>query len=256
LILLFVLHTVLNVIKIKQNKMNKYVGYYRVSTEEQGKSGLGLESQRESVRSFALKNGTLVGEFQDIESGSKNFRNGLNKAIHACIDAGAILVVKNMSRISRGGFKVMVELEEAGIEFVESTSPYDPQMVKEIKFSIAKDERMKISERTKSALTVIKNKIARGEKHISKAGNEVISLGNPDNLTYSAVQKSVEVRSRLAYEDPNNSRAGAFIIALKGNGCSFYSISSKLNESGFKTSRGNDFTQVQVKRLYNRYYDR
>lgn len=232
---------------------NKYVAYYRVSTIQQGQSGLGLEAQRESVLNFIRGNGELISEYKDIESGTSNDREGITRAIEDCKRHGAILVVKEMSRISRGGFKIMVELEEAGITFIESTAPFDPAMVKGIKFVLAKEEREKISDRTTSALKQIKRKISEDGYYVSKAGNKITSLGSPSNLSPKARRKSTIVRKRKAQENPENIRAGAFIVSLYKNGESFYSITKKLNTFGFKTSRGNNFSEVQVKRLYERY---
>lgn len=229
-----------------------YVAYYRVSTEEQGNSGLGLKAQATSVLSFVSQNGKLVGEFQDIESGASESRKGMVEAIEACKRNNATLVVKEMSRISRGGFKYRQILEDANIDFIECSSPHDPEFVKDIKFSLAKDERKKIRQRTKDALGEIKLKLERGEVHISKAGNIVTSLGNPENLSDSARTVSIEVRRKKALEDENNVRAGAFIVALSNNN-NFKQITEKLNQAGFKTSRGNQFSEVQTKRLYNRY---
>lgn len=232
---------------------NLYIAYYRVSTEEQGQSGLGLSAQQTSVRSFAESNGELVGEFTEVESGKKNERKELDLAIQACTKLGATLVVKYLSRISRGGHQVMSKLERLKVNYVESTAPYDNQLLKEFKFSMAKDELLKISERTSSALQEIKSKIERGETHVSKAGNIVKSLGSPQNLTPEAIKKASQARREIALHNSDNKRAGAFIVALKKNGMSFYAITQQLNNNGFKTSRGNDFSEVQTKRLYNRY---
>ena len=232
---------------------NLYIAYYRVSTKEQGQSGLGLKAQQTSVRSFADSNGELVGEFTEVESGSKNDRKELDLAIQACKKIGATLVVKYLSRISRGGHQVMSRLEKLQVPYIESTSPYDSQLVKEFKFSMAKEELLKISERTSTALQEIKKKIENGVPHISKAGNIVKSLGSPQNLTREAIDKASESRRLIALRNDNNKRAGAFIIALAIANTSFYAITKQLNANGFKTSRGNDFSEVQTKRLYNRY---
>ena len=230
-----------------------YIGYYRVSTEEQSNSGLGLSSQQSSVRSFVSNGGKLIGEFTEIESGSKNDRVELNKAIAACSQMGATLIVKYLSRISRGGYKVMVKLQDLGVNYIESTAPYDNQLMKEFKFSMAKEELEKISERTSSALQEIKKKIARGEVHISKAGNIVKSLGSPQNLTKGAIKKASAARVAIAVNNEENKRATSLIVALKKAGLSFYAITNQLNETGFKTSRGNNFSEVQTKRLFERY---
>ena len=230
-----------------------FIAYYRVSTEEQGSSGLGLEAQKRDVVSFINNNGQLIAEFQDIESGASEEREGMLEAIKACELHKATLVVKEISRISRGGYKYRQMLEKSNVEFIESSSPHDPEVVKDIKFSLAKDERKKISKRSKDALSVIKDKIARGEVHVSKSGNVVTSLGSPDNLTEGARQKSIQVRKQKALKNPANVRAGAFIVALKNAGNNFKQITTSLNDSGFKTSRGNNFSEVQTKRLYERY---
>ena len=231
----------------------QYIAYYRVSTEEQGHSGLGLKAQQSSVRSFAESNGELVGEFIEIQSGAKNDRYELNSAIQACVKLNATLVVKDLSRISRGGYKVMVKLQECGVNFIESTAPYDNQLMKEFKFSMAKDELEKISERTSAALQEIKKKITKGEVHTSKSGNVITHLGTPKNLTKEAIEKASVARKAKAATNVNNRRATSMIVALNKAGLSFYAITAQLNESGFKTSRGNDFSEVQTKRLFERY---
>lgn len=230
----------------------KYVAYYRVSTEEQGNSGLGLKAQATSVLHYIAQAGELVGEYQDIESGASESRKGMVAAIEACKKNNATLVVKEMSRISRGGFKYRQILEDAKIDFIECSSPHDPEFVKDIKFSLAKDERKKIRQRTKDALNEIKLKVNRGETHISKSGKIVLALGKPENLTDLARENSIKSRKEKALTDENNVRAGAFIVALSGNN-NFKQITQKLNQAGFKTSRGNQFSEVQTKRLYNRY---
>lgn len=230
-----------------------YIAYYRVSTEEQGKTGLGLAAQKKAVTSFVNENGILVGEFEDIESGTSETRQGMMEAIEACKQYNAVLVVKEMSRISRGGYLFRDMLDRSNVDFIECDSPHDPEVVKDIKFSLAKEERKKISRRTKDALGEIKGKIARGEVHISKAGNMITGLGSPQNLTDEARRKSASVRSKKALENPNNVKAGAYILALRNAGKTLKVIAEELNKAGFKTARGNEFKQMQVKRLLERY---
>lgn len=232
--------------------MNKYVAYYRVSTEEQGDSKLGLMAQMRAVTGFILENGELVGQYQDIESGASEVRKGMQEAILKAKEEGATIVVKEISRISRGGYKYRQMMDEYAIDFIECDSPHDPEVVKDIKFSLAKEERKKIRRRVTEALGEIKYKLANGEQHISKAGNVVTSLGKPENLSDKSREKSIEVRKRKALENPNNVKAGAFIVALAGTH-NFKQITQKLNQAGFRTSRGNEFSQVQTKRLYERY---
>lgn len=229
----------------------KYIGYYRVSTQEQGQSGLGLEAQQSSVRSFCQGSGELIGEFTDIESGKNDNRANLQAAISACVKTGATLVVKNLSRISRGGFRIMLQLEEAGVKYIESSSPHDNQLIKEIKFALAKEEREKISERTSAALESIKSKLENGLVHISKAGNVVTSLGNPENLTDEARSKGREAYAKKAYD--KSLKAGSYAVALAESGKNGAEITKLLNEAGFTTARGKEFSRTQTHRLLKRY---
>lgn len=230
----------------------KYIGYYRVSTKEQGVSGLGLESQREAVNTYVSSvGGEMLGEYTEIESGKKKDRSILLEAIHKAASENAILVVKKLDRLSRGGLHIMVELENLGVRFIESDAPHDNELMREIKLSFARDEARAISNRTKSALGVIKKKVAAGDQHISKSGNVVTGLGKPENLTRKAIDRSIAVRSKKAKDNPDNRKAIALIKPLRDSGQSYYVIRQKLNDAGFKTSRGNSFSEVQVKRLYN-----
>ena len=79
----------------------KYVGYYRVSTKQQGKSGLGLESQQNAVREHSDKHGTLIGEYQEIVSGKSRTHSVLDEAIRHAKKEKATLLVKRLDRFSR-----------------------------------------------------------------------------------------------------------------------------------------------------------
>ena len=80
----------------------KFVAYFRVSTDRQGKSGLGLEAQRETVMNYLNGgNWSLVGEFTEIESGKRSDRPELEKALAACKKQKAKLVIAKLDRLSR-----------------------------------------------------------------------------------------------------------------------------------------------------------
>lgn len=213
-----------------------YVAYYRVSTKEQGLTGLGLDSQRESVRHFVDNvNGNLINELMEVASAKADNRINLNKAIRECQTHKAILVVKKLDRLSRGGFKIAVRLEELGIQYIESDSPNDNELLKNLKLAIAKDERQKISERTKAALTVLKNK--------------GVKLGSPQNLTNAGRVKGAKAMQLKKELNENNRRAKAYASKLKENGLSLRGIADNLNANGFQTARGNTFNPIQVSRL-------
>ncbi len=226
-----------------------YVGYYRVSTEQQGQSGLGLQSQKDSVLGYINNNGELRGEFSDVESGANNERAGLKMAIMACVSNNATLVVKELSRITRSGYKVIADLEDLGVEYIESTSPFDSQLLKEIKLSLAKEERAKIAQRTKDALQVIKNEIKKNGCHISKTGAKITTLGNIGFLSDKGRAKSIVTRKLKAKSNPNTIKAKILTQQMLSNNASFYQITKILNDNGFKTPRGCNFSITQVKRL-------
>ncbi len=102
----------------------KFVAYFRVSTGKQGKSGLGLEAQRQAVLQF-LAGGqwSLVGEFTEIESGKRNERPELEKALAACKRHKAKLVIAKLDRLSRN-LAFIATLMDSGVEFIAVDNPH------------------------------------------------------------------------------------------------------------------------------------
>src|SRR6516165_10069055 len=144
----------------------KFVAYFRVSTDRQGKSGLGLEAQRETVMNY-LNGGrwTLVGEFTEVESGKRADRPELEKALAACKKQKAKLVIAKLDRLSRN-LAFIATLMESGVEFVAVDNPHANKLTIHILAAVYQHEREMISERTKAALAAAKK---RGQR-----------LGNPD----------------------------------------------------------------------------
>src|SRR6185312_10541433 len=102
----------------------KFVAYYRVSTDRQGKSGLGLEAQRKAVSDFF--NGgdwQLLGDFTEIETGNRNGRPQLEAAVALCRRRKAKLVIAKLDRLSRN-LAFIAALMESGVEFVAADNPH------------------------------------------------------------------------------------------------------------------------------------
>jgi DNA invertase Pin-like site-specific DNA recombinase len=230
----------------------RYIGYYRVSTVKQGKSGLGLEAQKQSVKRFIGSGNELVDNYQDIETGKNSDRPQLLAAIQKCKETDSILLIAKLDRLSRNA-KFIFTLRDSNVRFVCVDMPDANNLTIGLMAVIAQDEVERISSRVKSALDVIKDKLERGEQHISKAGNVVTRLGSPRSISDEARKKGFIKRQRNAKNNPESMKAGAFIVSLKEGGESFYSITKKLNQSGFKAPRGGEFSQAQTKRLYERY---
>jgi Resolvase, N terminal domain len=138
-----------------------FVAYYRVSTERQGRSGLGLEAQQEAVRSY-LNGGRwrLDAEVIEIESGKRSDRPKLAEALRLCRLHGAKLIIARLDRLARNVAFVSA-LMESGVDFVAVDFPQANRLTVHILAAVAEHEAKAISERTKAALAAAK---ARGKK--------------------------------------------------------------------------------------------
>jgi DNA invertase Pin-like site-specific DNA recombinase len=135
-----------------------FVAYYRVSTERQGASGLGLEAQRAAVARFA-GSASLLAEFTEVESGKRHTsRPQLLAAIELCQQQKATLVIAKLDRLARNAHFI-AGLLEAGVEFVAADMPQANRLTIHVLAAIAEHEREAISQRTRSALQAAK---ARG----------------------------------------------------------------------------------------------
>jgi DNA invertase Pin-like site-specific DNA recombinase len=216
-------------------KEQSFVAYYRVSTQRQGQSGLGLDAQRNSVLSF-IGDRPLIGEFKDIESGKNDYRPELLKAIEKTKETNSILVIAKLDRLSRN-LNFITLLQSEKVKFICCDLPDANELTIHIFGALAEWERKRISDRTKEAL-----------KQLKKRGTK---LGTPENLTQLAREKGslkMQEKSRL---NPNNIKAKKIIQLLNGNGMTLRAIAKELNESGFKTSTNSNFQPEQVRRLLN-----
>lgn len=217
--------------------MEKYIAYYRVSTQKQGVSGLGIEAQKSSVSRFISHNSILLQEFTDIESGKRNDRPNLLLAIDICKKENAILLIAKLDRLSRNAAFIFT-LRDTQVKFKCVDMPDANSVTIGIMAVLAQEERERTSQRTKDALAELK-----------KQG---VKLGSPQNLDSNAQIKGMKIRQENALKDDNNRKATALITALRNDNKSFYAITKQLNNCGFKTRRGNTFTQLQVKILFER----
>lgn len=132
--------------------MKSFVLYRRVSTNRQGQSGLGLESQDETVRRYVTnQKGTVVGEFVEVESGKNNDRPQLTEALSECRRLKATLVVAKLDRLSRNA-EFLLRLQNGNVDFVCCDCPNVDRFTVGILALVAQRERELISERTRSAL--------------------------------------------------------------------------------------------------------
>ncbi|RUW57013.1 recombinase family protein [Mesorhizobium sp. M8A.F.Ca.ET.021.01.1.1] len=152
----------------------KYVGYYRVSTKKQSRSGLGLEAQQQMVRQFAATHGALVAEFVDVESGRNDERSELAKAMIASKKAGASLLIARLDRFSRR-VSFIATMMERGVQLVVAEMPHATDFQLHIFAALAQEERRLISERTKAALAQAKRRgtvLGRNGKVLAEANRQ------------------------------------------------------------------------------------
>jgi DNA invertase Pin-like site-specific DNA recombinase len=217
----------------------KYVAYYRVSTQKQGKSGLGLDAQRKMVNDFvATYGGEIVDEFTEIESGKNDDRPELGKAIKRAALVGGRILVGKLDRLSRD-LHFITSLQKNRVDFVVSDMPNCDSFTIHIYGSLAQRERELISARTKAGLAAAK---ARGVK-----------LGT-DNLKPELVReasaKGVQIRKQNA--DDFAGRVKPTIMALRDKGMSLRQVASELGRLGVKTARGGKWTATAVKNVLGR----
>jgi DNA invertase Pin-like site-specific DNA recombinase len=210
-----------------------YTPYYRVSTQKQGTSGLGLDAQRAAVQSFA-GSAQLLTEYVEIESGKKNQRPQLLAAIAEARRVGATLLIAKLDRLSRNaGF--IFALRDSGVEFVCCDMPDANTLTVGLFAVIAQHERETISKRTKDALAAKK---ARGAQ-----------LGSPQNFTTVVIAQGQAAMQRNAREHQANRQAAQLAELLRAKGQTLWQIAAKLNEAGYRTRRGKEFQATTVQRL-------
>ena len=117
----------------------KFIAYYRVSTQRQGASGLGLEAQKASVIHFVNGHGELTGDFTEIETGKRSDRPELLKAIAQAKRSGATLVIAKLDRLARN-VAFISSLMDSGVDFVACDNPHANRLTIHILAAVAEDE--------------------------------------------------------------------------------------------------------------------
>lgn len=210
----------------------RFVAYYRVSTQAQGRSGLGLAAQQEAVANhIASVSGCLLETFQEVESGKNNARPALAAALAACRAQRATLIIAKLDRLARNSVFLLSIVEgsgEGGVVFCDLPQvPPGPsgKFVLAIMAAVAELEAGLISARTKAALAQAK---ARGVK----LGNPRLRAGTRAQCIRAAAAKAQKAAERASDVRP-------YIVAAKKAGCtSMQQLADALNARGIPSARG------------------
>jgi DNA invertase Pin-like site-specific DNA recombinase len=215
----------------------KYVAYYRVSTQKQGQSGLGLEAQKASVASY-LNGGAwkLIGEFIEVETGkganALDKRPKLRAALEACRKHGATLIIAKLDRLARNVHFVS-GLLETGCDFVAADMPQANKVMIQMHAVMSEWERDQISSRTKAALAAAN---ARGVK---------LGIAGKANL-----KQNIEERKSAA--DAFAANLAGVIQGFRASGLSQRAMVGQLNQLGIRTAKGGEWSLVQLQRVIHR----
>ena len=218
-----------------------YVAYYRVSTDRQGQSGLGLKAQRTAVDNYLNGgNWTLLDTFTEVESGRRNDRPELAKALDLCRRKKATLVIAKLDRLARN-VAFIANLMEANVDLVAVDMPQANRLTLHIMAAMAEHEAQAVSQRTKAALQAAKDRgrklgwsipARRGEQAQASAKGVTSNRTTADRFAANVVPVIRDIE-----------RAG--VTTLQG-------IADALNARGIRTARGRRWYATTVKNVLDR----
>jgi DNA invertase Pin-like site-specific DNA recombinase len=222
-------------------KLKKFVTYFRVSTDKQGKSGLGLEAQQESARLF-IRDGEVLASFTEVESGKRSDRPELARALAICRRTGATLVVAKLDRLARN-VAFISSLMETKVEFVACDNPTANRLTLHLLAAFAEHEAEQISERTKAGLAAAKRRGVKlgsarkghwaGREDARRRGG---AIGRQRQAT-AAKRASLDAYGELL----------PVIQRLRDDGETLRAIAAAMNERGEMTLRGREWRAQTVK---------
>lgn len=217
-----------------------FVAYYRVSTDKQGRSGLGLDAQRQAVaRHAASCGGSVAAAFEEVESGRKGDRPQLALALAECRLRRCTLLIAKLDRLARDAH-FLLGLEKAGVEFVAADMPYANRLTIGVMALVAEEEARAISARTKAALAAAKARGKRLGNPRLRPGDGAAAADARAAWSAGAARRAAEV---LPYVEAAR-RAGAVTLRQ---------LADALTARGVRTPRGGEgWRPWQVRRVLDR----
>ncbi len=170
--------------------VHRFVSYYRVSTDKQGKSGLGLDAQREAVGQFLDRGtGTVIAEFVEIESGGKSDRQQLAEALAECRRSKATLIIAKLDRLARS-VAFIANLMDQNVDFIACDMPEASRLLLHVMAAFAEHERRVIGERTKAALAAAKARGVRLGANGARLAKQRQSAATDYALTMESIMRA------------------------------------------------------------------
>lgn len=218
------------------------IHYYRVSTDKQGRSGLGLEAQRRAIKAFCEPRGCeVLGEYTEVETGGNNDRPQLQAALHHAKVTGAVMVIAKFDRLSRNA-AFLLTLRDSGTQFIAADMPDANNLTVGIMALIAQQEREATSKRTSEALQAAK---ARGTKLGNPNGAAALRRAQRGN---TAALATITARADLHARD-----LAPIVEAIRAEGTTTLAgIASALNERSIRTPRNGQWHPTSVANLLRR----
>src|SRR6056297_1234555 len=221
----------------------KIVSYIRVSTDKQGRSGLGLEAQRAAIAAYAkTANAVTISEYQEVESGRNNARPELEKALRAARVHGAKVVIAKLDRLSRNA-AFLLKLQDSGADFTACDMPDASPFTVGIMAVLAQQESKMISDRTRAAMQAAK---ARGQVFGNPNGADALKrAGKGNEASRQAASANADTFAH-DLSDVLEDIESSGITTLSG-------IANTLNQRGIRTARGGKWYPTTVKNLQKRH---
>ncbi|MGY4282052.1 DNA invertase Pin-like site-specific DNA recombinase [Bradyrhizobium sp. LM2.7] len=216
----------------------RFVGYYRVSTQRQGRSGLGIDAQQKAVRDHLCGRGNLIAQYTEIESARISDRPKLAEALATCRLHRATLLIAKLDRLARN-VAFVSNLLEAGADFEAVDFPQANRLTIHIVAAVAEHEGRLISERTRGALAAAK---ARG----TVLGGFRGRVGTAAALAKARATRTAKARQRAIDLAPTIQR-----FQSEGT-ISLSAIASRLNAENIGAPRGGPWSPAQVRRALSR----
>jgi DNA invertase Pin-like site-specific DNA recombinase len=231
----------------------KIVSYRRVSTQKQGKSGLGLDAQEAAIQEFARARGVrIIGQYTEVESGKTNERPQLAAALHHAKVTGATLVIAKLDRLSRSA-SFTLTLRDSGVKFVCCDMPEANDLTIGVLAVVAQAEAQAISRRTRDALQVARKRI----EEIGQTGHRRVKrLGNPNGAAALRRARKGNHAAIAKVTVDANQRAQDLAAVVKdiraGGMVTLEAIANELNGREMMTPRGGRWHPSSVANLLRR----